>query len=366
MNGSQARTYLALLTTGTASIREIAKASNISRPDTYRAVIHLEQTGLVERVITNPTKYKPLPIFDALSILLGRKEKENIELQIKASKLYQNYKENSPEHPLDYNNQYIMIPEGRTFGVKLKKMIENAEKDVCIEFSQKKLLPLLLNDDTFEKVLTRGVNVRVLTEKNPALKMSEGILDFARKHNFEMRYIENPFSISVAICDQKQALMPITAGTDSNESTAVWSNNSNFIELAQNYFENGWAAASQSTRLFDQLFSELIGGFSYNQVVIEPNSNQTRYLLLKANNAFLKTFNLTEEDIGKKLKEPFPKAEKEPNLLSALDDIASGKRAKFEQNLHYANRRFSLLAFSPQKTYYTLVIKELPKKEQSK
>ena len=84
LSGSQAKVYLALLKNGTSSVREVAKTASISRPDTYRSIISLEELGIVERIITNPTKFKPLPLKETLSILVSQKEKQFSDLRKKA------------------------------------------------------------------------------------------------------------------------------------------------------------------------------------------------------------------------------------------------------------------------------------------
>ncbi len=213
--------------------------------------MRLEQVGLIERVIVIPTKYKPLPIYDALSILMGRKDQESIELEIKAAKLCENYPQNHSAKPAsNQNQQYIMIPEGEPLSIKLRKIFENAQEKVCIQFPQKILLPLLLNDETVEKAVKRNVEVKVLTE-NPEAKLPKSILDLTRKHPFEIRYNADPSFVAFAICDRKEALLPITSSKMSTESPAVWSSNPNFIEFAQQYFDTEWFAASKQPAQFD-------------------------------------------------------------------------------------------------------------------
>lgn len=363
MNGSQARTYLTLLAIGTASIREISKASGISRPDAYRAITHLEQDGLVERIILVPTKYKPIPVFDGLSILLGRKDKENIDLQNKAAKLYEIYKQNKSGEPAyNVSQQYVMIPEGKALTFKLKKIFENAEKSISIQFPRKMLLPLFLNDETVEKALKRNVEIRVLTERNPQFKIPKSIIDLTQEKNFKVRYSSDLSFVSFAIRDHKEALLPLSSDAMETESPAIWSSNPNFIEFAQNYFDTEWFAASQQSVQFENLISEVIGGFSYNQIIIDSGDQPDGFVLLKANGAFLEIFNLTENGFGKKTSQPFPGAEKEPALKQALSQIANGKITRFEYKLRYQNRWYSLLIFTPQIGYFTMVVKELSEK----
>ena len=155
-------------------------------------------------------------------------------------------------------------------------------------------------------------------------------------------------------------MLPVASAEIDAESPAVWSNSPNFIEFAQNYFDTEWFAASQMPERFDRLFSQVIGGFSYNQVITEPGGSSTGYIMLNANDAFLKTFNLTEDCLSKKMRQPFPGAEREPALLDSLHQLANGKITRFEYNLRCSGGWCSLLAFSQQRGYFMLVIKKPP------
>ena len=74
INGTQAKISLALARIGPSTISEISDSSAVARPDAYRAVIELEKQGLIERMVSTPTKYELLPLSDVLSTLIGRRE----------------------------------------------------------------------------------------------------------------------------------------------------------------------------------------------------------------------------------------------------------------------------------------------------
>ena len=243
LNGSQARVYLALLDLGTVSVREVSKLRRIPRPDAYRAIIGLEDLGLIVRVITNPTKYRPLPIHDALSILTGKKDKENFELHKRATNLYEEYKEKRVTEAIyDDINQFIQIPEGETLEHKLQKMGDRAQKSICVVLSQKKLLPWILYDETVGKALEREINIKVLTERNSGPIAPNYVAELEKQHSFEIRYTLVPLSVSFRIYDNREVVLTL-ANSDCNASPVVWSNNPRFVELAQSYFEVAWFAA---------------------------------------------------------------------------------------------------------------------------
>ena len=114
LSGTQAKSYLGLFGIGSGSISEIANISKIARPDTYRAINDLVETGLVEKIVTIPTKYKPLPIADAVGVLMLRRTKESIDLNKKANKLIEKLKEKeNTKMAHNVGNQLVLVRGGR-------------------------------------------------------------------------------------------------------------------------------------------------------------------------------------------------------------------------------------------------------------
>ena len=48
LTGAQAKIYIALLYLGPTSTKEISRASKVARPDVYRALTELQESGIVE------------------------------------------------------------------------------------------------------------------------------------------------------------------------------------------------------------------------------------------------------------------------------------------------------------------------------
>jgi sugar-specific transcriptional regulator TrmB len=133
---SQACVYLALLKTGTLSLSEVSKSSGVSRPDSYRAISKLVDMGLVERIISNPTKFRPLSMNEGLSILLGQKEKENSELRLEAAHLSEEFKESRLViETNDINHQFVSVAEGDGLLLKLNKV--RSKKHLLNAYSKK-------------------------------------------------------------------------------------------------------------------------------------------------------------------------------------------------------------------------------------
>ena len=109
LTSAQSKIYLTLLKMGHTSIGKIALDSRVARPDTYRVVSELQELGIVEKIVASPTEVKPLPIEDAINILMLRKTKENLEVSKRANKLVEIVKKETKERNPTENSQFALI-----------------------------------------------------------------------------------------------------------------------------------------------------------------------------------------------------------------------------------------------------------------
>ena len=354
---------------GCSSIREVSQNSGLSRPEAYRAILVLEQLGIIERIIASPTKYRPLPLQDALLILFKRKEKETNELLQRTIELYANCKQT--EKPVDQDEQqhyaFVLIPDDDALSIRLQKAVEKTQKTVNVMLTQKRLLPWLLNDEIVEKALKRGITVRVLTDQSTRPVMPKELVALEKKHSFEIRYSKTPLSICFRIYDGKEVFLTTANTDDYKETPIVWSNNNSFVELAQNYFDAAWFSAVEPKeqefkhdgRQFDYLFANLNGGFSYNRIINDRDGRPDDFMVLFANEPFLSMLGLKKEGVGKRATEVFLDIEKQPSLMNALYKVAIGEEARLEYYSHIRNRWFSFLAYSPEKNYFVLLTEDV-------
>jgi HTH-type transcriptional regulator, sugar sensing transcriptional regulator len=246
LTGAQVRIYLALLRTGTSSIREVAKNSGVARPDTYRAIAGLQELGLVEKLLTTPTKFKPLPSEDAIGILMLRRTRESIELNERANRLIKNLEEKKNNAPPLEESQFILVPKGETLELKAQKMIENAQETISIVAPRKRTRPFVANNlDMIKNALKRKVDIRTITEKYTENKSTE-FLELQKFRLFEIEYAITEPRVLFILVDNKEILLMTSAKLEYSESPAVWSNNPGLIELAQGYFELTWTTLSEA------------------------------------------------------------------------------------------------------------------------
>jgi sugar-specific transcriptional regulator TrmB len=240
LSHSESRVFLALAQYGTILVHEVSRISGVSRPESYRVLVDLEKLSLVEKVLCNPTKYRALPMCDAFSLLIARREKNNTALYKKASHFYELFKDRKIRSEMnEVENQFVVIPPGEAMIIKFAKMSAEAQKSICLILPLKKLL-LSLNEPFLVKAWERGVAIKVITENPLASRIPKGIINLQKKHSFEIKFIKLFSSLCYGIVDSKEVVITISCRSGYLKSPAIWTNNAGFLELAENYFNVTW------------------------------------------------------------------------------------------------------------------------------
>ncbi len=246
MTNAEARVYLALVKSGPSKAPDIAKVSEVARPDVYRTISLLQELGLVERIVSSPNEYRAIPIFDALSILFQRREKEHTELTEKVDVLLEKYNALQKNVSKERANQFILIPEKETLIHERIKAMANAKQEIVIMIPIKKLGPAISNSpEAFSNPLERKVNIRVITEKpEDETTIDKVIAGLHENRCFELRTLPPPIPANFGIYDGKEILLSTSSKSVFAGAPDIWSNNQDIIELALDYFNIKWAIAT--------------------------------------------------------------------------------------------------------------------------
>jgi sugar-specific transcriptional regulator TrmB len=83
---NQAKVYVALLSLKNATARSAQKLSNVARQDVYQVLSELGEKGLIEKILAKPEKFRPIPVNEAISILvLERNERRVVNCKTRQS-----------------------------------------------------------------------------------------------------------------------------------------------------------------------------------------------------------------------------------------------------------------------------------------
>ncbi|MEM4243856.1 MAG: helix-turn-helix domain-containing protein [Candidatus Bathyarchaeia archaeon] len=160
---SQVKVYIELLELEKASGKTTAKYSKMARQEVYRVLAELQEKGLVEKIITRPTEYKPVSVEDCLSILIDSKKSEISENQKKASSLLQKLKKENTYEKVqprdDEESQFILVPE-KEAPKRVKRKIESTQTslEAITPLSRFKTIFFNFYEINFDENLTRKLS----------------------------------------------------------------------------------------------------------------------------------------------------------------------------------------------------------------
>jgi sugar-specific transcriptional regulator TrmB len=247
---NEATVYLALLQLKQASARAIAKLSNLSRQEIYRVLPRLEKLGMVEVIISKPTKFLVIPPEEVLSELI-RYQQENLTTQI--SKLRE--KKNALENELkkvEGKSAVLVQPEPIHFALisghrlineKIEVMLRNAKSEVLWMSPKLEIRRAVIydRDKMLRKCAQRNIKIRILTEID-----EKNVSEVNELSRFcEIRHALGVITL-ITIVDDKELIIGSAVHTGnslfgSELRNKLWTNDSSHIKAMKDFFEKVWS-----------------------------------------------------------------------------------------------------------------------------
>ena len=376
LNGTQAKICLTLAIKSTATIREISEASGVARPDTYRAILELENKGLVEKTVSTPTKYSLLSLPDVLSLLIGQREIESLELQERSVNLLKEYQKKIKEKAA-VDSQFILIQGEKVFSNRLEKLFEKSQKSICLIMPQKEFAQLLArHGEMLEEVLQKQVTLRIATEKRRNKRLTKLMLGIQKKSHLEIRYMQILPAFYLATFDEKEMLVSTNLQMAKDKVNAVYSNNAGLVELAQGYFNDAWSSGIEPSDLdfrrtklqFDHMFTNMTSAFAYCKIIFTDENKPVDFVYLHINDAFERIVGLKRKQvIGKRVSKAIPGFEKENlELFEMFGRVChTQKGEECEIFLKPLNRWHHMSVYSPKKGYIAVLFEDITERKEA-
>ncbi len=251
----QAKIYLSLVKAGSSSAKTISQVANVGRADIYRVMPSLQGLGLVEKLLTSPIKFKAIPPQNGLQLLIENKKKEYTESKQISEELLTSLKNDKPRtiHPSE-EAQFILIPHGTTGMRTRAEAIKDTKKSLDVIHSWKmhlqcedsfSVLPSFT--DLADKVLKRGVKIRIVVNMTEDSRISKTTRAWIRRPNFQVKFISSNPLAYLAVHDSREVFLSIYRTDRLEASPTLWSNNPALLSIMANYFENLWISAERDT-----------------------------------------------------------------------------------------------------------------------
>jgi sugar-specific transcriptional regulator TrmB len=242
----EARVYLALAKVGKTTIATISKTSKVARPDVYRTLSKLQEKGLVEKIIAMPTKFKPIPIDDYISILIERRKKEISETQKEATRLLKKLKEKNSNSLQEDETRFSLSSEQATIRRK-ERTLENVQRSFDVVTSWRNPhADLFIHMEEIAEALQRDVEIRVIIDKPDEEKLLSDIMKQLKKYpNFKTRYLLNAPKALMSIYDKKEAWICTCTHPVLEECPTLRTDNPCLLSILQDYFDILWLTAAE-------------------------------------------------------------------------------------------------------------------------
>jgi len=243
----QARVYVALSNNGPLRVLDISKISKVARPDVYNILSNLQEMGLVEKLIRTPYEYFAVPVRNAVSLLLDRKEKQFKKIKTETSILLETIERKELQKPETNNNfQLVLVPGGKAIIEKIRSAIEKTESSIDLFLSFKRFSVGLAStfSDSIEIAWAKNVRTRFLVEHPSKTITSKQLIVFCEeKPSCEIRFFPHHPETIFGIYDKQEMFVITNPQTDLPGSSALWTTNKSLISLANDHFNCLWSIA---------------------------------------------------------------------------------------------------------------------------
>jgi sugar-specific transcriptional regulator TrmB len=246
---TQARIYLAVLSENPCTFCRISKLTEVPRSEVYREAIYLEQAGLVEKSLSRPTTVKAMPVEIALKNFVEWKKRENEEHISKLDSALNEFVRCN--RPLVKCNREIgpdkvefsLISKRQAIIAKTKSMLEEAEEEVFLRYSPRKMCALLnFCDGSFNAALKKGVYIGLMTRNgalNDGLTRTIQAMTDVDDGTLDVRCASR-ISFGLTITDKKQILVETATDDSFSDKPMLWTNNQILLPILYQDFLKVW------------------------------------------------------------------------------------------------------------------------------
>ena len=230
LNIYETKVWLALLSKGVASAREVADISGVPRSRTYDVLESLEKRGYAITKIGKPVKYisvKPTEVLEKMKTLVLSEAQDRVKIlaTMKETPEYLEIEQlhNSGIAPIKSHDITGLLKGRSNVLARLRELFESAQSEVMIctsitDFDDKSrvLLPAL------ERLLKNDIKVKIALAGDP-----EKIKKFSAKHNIRVK--NHDAKARFFLSDKKEVLFMVTP-EHAEEEMGVWLSSPFFTE----------------------------------------------------------------------------------------------------------------------------------------
>ena len=241
MGTSQAKVYLSLEKFDALSAQEISKESGITRPDVYRVLGELQESGFVERILAKPERFRSISVDTVVSSLMQKRIRKTAELHERAIRLTGAFmKSGVRKHSIE-GFHFVLIPARAGVYVKAEKMLRDVQDCTCFLGLRRRMIAWLSSYlPLVEEALRRKVDCRMIMPEAKNMQIDKPFKLLRKYQNFTIRTILAEPKAGFSVWDNKEILLSTSTTDTPFPSPTLWSDNKATVDLCQDYFEHLW------------------------------------------------------------------------------------------------------------------------------
>jgi HTH-type transcriptional regulator, sugar sensing transcriptional regulator len=237
LNIYETKAWLALVSKGIASAREIAEISGIPRSRTYDVLESLENKGFAILKVGKPVKFiavKPTTVVEKMKNEAQKTAEERISFfdKLKDTKEYAELKSlhNSSLNAVKNEKVSIALKGKQNIYNYARDMIKEAEKEVLICIPSAEIIEKIRIFNFLFKNIKKGVkvNLHLNGSEEEVKKIKEKYSIDAKKTDVNLKF----FSV-----DKKQILFSLNNTNPSEEELGIWVESEFFVNAMTKFFE---------------------------------------------------------------------------------------------------------------------------------
>jgi sugar-specific transcriptional regulator TrmB len=249
LSPNQAKVYQTILKLGNATVIQIAKSSSVRREDVYRVLPALEKMGLTEKLLGKPAMIRATPVAGALtSLILDERVKSDERIASMKAK-FQEISKAKWVQPIAVGEQeslYALIPEGKAVIAKFNSLIAGSENNIFWIDTLKEIAHITcLLPVEIKKAMHNEVEVKVIIEgSKPDESQTKQLQQALSIEPAEIMFHLQPLN-RFAIFDLKEAMISTNRKNAVENSSALWTTDTNLIGVLRGYFETAWSESEE-------------------------------------------------------------------------------------------------------------------------
>ncbi len=230
LTDKEALTYLTLLTAGRATAGQVARKLQVNRMLIYRSMEKLCDRGLVKATMEKPMKYVPLPLDNAVRLLIKETEGKLTQMKYRHNALIQEWNALETDLPQTDTLSFRVVQGRKQIYSQLSRLFNAAETSIKLIVSTSDLTTFQYSDldDLLKKASKKGVKVQIVVQctNNERLDIIGTYVNFA-----ELRLVPVTRATRLFMIDDRQLMLAFASA----ESMALNTKQDTclFIESAQ-------------------------------------------------------------------------------------------------------------------------------------